>query len=99
MVDHVQLIWPLRDRQRLIDALTADPTVNDDGTGPIDPEDENRFRLLSSILDREKPAESRIAKSPASCGISCATIASAVVRPSGTEISTAAAITTPSTNV
>ena len=42
-------------------------------------------RLSSSARDREYPAASRIAKSPASCGISCAATASAVVTPSGSD--------------
>ena len=40
-----------------------------------------------------------MATSPTSCGISCATTASAVVMPSGIDTITAVAITTPSTNV
>jgi hypothetical protein len=40
-----------------------------------------------------------MAKSPTSCGISCAATATAVLTPSGTEVITAAAITAPSTKL
>ena len=58
---------------------------------------ESRFSV--NARPREKPARSRIATSPTSCGISCVATASAVVMPSGIDVSTAAAITAPSTNV
>jgi hypothetical protein len=40
-VEHVQLIWPLRDRAGLLTALEADPAAAHDGTGPMDPDDPN----------------------------------------------------------
>ena len=40
-----------------------------------------------------------MAKSPTSCGISCAVTATAVVMPSGSEVMAAAAITAPSTKL
>ena len=56
-------------------------------------------RFSMNARPREKPARSRMATSPTSCGISCVATASAVVIPSGTDVSTAAAITAPSTKV
>ena len=32
LVEHVQLIWPLRDRDALLETLRADPSVHDEGT-------------------------------------------------------------------
>ncbi|MDR3632807.1 MAG: tetratricopeptide repeat protein [Isosphaeraceae bacterium] len=39
LVEEVQLIWPLRDREALLNALNADPAVHEEETGPIDSED------------------------------------------------------------
>ena len=39
LVERAQLIWPLRDRDRLLQALRADPTVREQEPGPIDPDD------------------------------------------------------------
>ncbi|MBV8606505.1 MAG: tetratricopeptide repeat protein [Singulisphaera sp.] len=58
LVAHVQLIWPLRDREGLLQALRADKTVHEDGRAPIDPGDDNapevdQFALLDRpMLDR-----------------------------------------------
>ena len=54
-------------------------------------------RRLSSIARRRLyPAASRIAKSPTSCGISCAATAIAVLMPSGTDVMTAVHMVAPS---
>jgi hypothetical protein len=53
VVEQVQLTWRLRDRAKLLEALKADPTVNDDGTGPLDAEDENSPEAnYFELLDR-----------------------------------------------
>ena len=58
LVEHVQLIWPLRDRQALLKALKADTTVNVDEPGPIDPEDENSPEVDQfEFLDRPAVAK------------------------------------------
>ncbi len=44
LVEHVQLIWPLRDREGLLNALREDPRTHEDGRGPIDPVDNNVAR-------------------------------------------------------
>ncbi len=51
MVEQVHLTWPVRNRDALRAALTADPTVNPDESAPLDPEDEespevDQFELL-----------------------------------------------------
>jgi tetratricopeptide (TPR) repeat protein len=38
LVEYVQLTWPLRNREALLTALRSDPTVGDEGTSPVDPE-------------------------------------------------------------
>jgi tetratricopeptide (TPR) repeat protein len=38
-VEHVQLTWPLRDRDALLGALKADKAAHDEGAGPLDPDD------------------------------------------------------------
>ena len=38
-VELVRLTWPVRDREALLRALRADPAVNDEGPGPLDPDD------------------------------------------------------------
>ncbi|MHC5543703.1 SEC-C domain-containing protein, partial [Singulisphaera rosea] len=60
-VEHVQLIWPVRDRETLLKALRNDPTVEDFGSGPIDPEDPespqvDQFGLLDRPVIREPKA-------------------------------------------
>lgn len=50
-VEQVHLSWPIRNRDLLLAALNADPTVNADEPGPIDPGDEDspvveQFELL-----------------------------------------------------
>jgi tetratricopeptide (TPR) repeat protein len=36
-VEQVQLIWPLRNREKLLETLREDPRVHPEGRGPIDP--------------------------------------------------------------
>jgi hypothetical protein len=53
LVEQVQLIWPLRDRDALLEALRSDPTVNEDGPGPIDPDDPDSPEVEHfGLLDR-----------------------------------------------
>jgi tetratricopeptide (TPR) repeat protein len=60
LVEHVQLIWPLRDRSALLEALNADPTVHSEGTGPIDPDQENAPDVDQfALLDRPDPRHGR----------------------------------------
>jgi len=61
LVEQVHLIWPLRNRQGLLDALNADQSVHKEDTGPIDPEDEDspvvdRFALLDRPTMDKAPA-------------------------------------------
>lgn len=60
LVEDVQLIWPLRDRAALLQALKADPAVHEDGTGPMDPNDPNapeadQFGLLDRPTVSSRP--------------------------------------------
>ncbi|MFO0954853.1 MAG: hypothetical protein U0835_27560, partial [Isosphaeraceae bacterium] len=53
LVEHVELSWPLRDREALIKALQADPAIADEGVSSEDPEDPeaaefHEFNLLST---------------------------------------------------
>lgn len=53
LVEHVQLIWPVRDRAALAAALDADPAVAADEPGPIDPDDEDSPEVDQyELLDR-----------------------------------------------
>lgn len=55
-VEEVQLTWPIRNRQALLDRLKADAAVSDDGEGPIDPEDEDSPVVDQfALLDRPEP--------------------------------------------
>lgn len=55
MVEEVQLIWPLRDRDRLLNTLRNDPTVEEGEAGPIDPTDESSPEVEQfGLLDRPK---------------------------------------------
>ena len=57
LVGHVQLIWSIRSRDRLLAALRADASVDDEGRGPIDPDDPDSPEVdLFALLDRPKPA-------------------------------------------
>jgi tetratricopeptide (TPR) repeat protein len=53
LVERVQLIWPLRDREGLLKALREEKTVEDEGPGPIDPDDPNSPEVKHfALLDR-----------------------------------------------
>jgi tetratricopeptide (TPR) repeat protein len=55
-VDHVHLIWNIRDREALLTALRASDQTQFNGTGPLDPEDPNSFEVDEfELLDRPKP--------------------------------------------
>jgi hypothetical protein len=57
LVDHVQLIWTLRDREALLATLRASDTIHEEGTEPIDPDDPDSFEVdVFQMLDRPKPA-------------------------------------------
>ena len=57
LVDQIQLIWPVRDRDRLLRQLEADPKVQRQGRGPIDPEDPESPEVdVYLLLDRPLPA-------------------------------------------
>jgi tetratricopeptide (TPR) repeat protein len=55
LVDHVQLIWSLRSRDLLLNALNASDRVSSEGRGPLDPEAEPVIEVdYFSLLDRPK---------------------------------------------
>jgi tetratricopeptide (TPR) repeat protein len=55
-IEHVQLIWPLRDRSALLEALQADPTLHTEGVNPLDPNDKHSPEAETfSLLDRPDP--------------------------------------------
>jgi tetratricopeptide (TPR) repeat protein len=55
LVDHVQLIWSLRGRDLLLNALNASDRVSPEGRGPLDPEGEPVVEVeYFSLLDRPK---------------------------------------------
>ncbi len=55
LVEQVQLIWPLRNRQALLDALNSDQSIHKEDTGPLDPEDEESPEVdRFAILDRPR---------------------------------------------
>ena len=57
LVDHVQLIWSLRGRDLLMNALTASDRVSSEGRGPLDPDAETQVEVdYFTLLDRPKPA-------------------------------------------
>jgi tetratricopeptide (TPR) repeat protein len=54
-VEHVQLIWPLRDREALLATLRSKIDVFDEGPAPIDPEDDGSPTTDSfAMLDRPR---------------------------------------------
>ena len=54
-VEQLQLTWPVRDRAALLAALEADPAVNVDDPGPIDPDDdESPLAEQFELLDRPR---------------------------------------------
>jgi hypothetical protein len=55
-VEQLQLVWPVRDRPALLEALGADPAVYHEGKGPIDPSDEHAPEAeVFVFLDRPDP--------------------------------------------
>ncbi len=68
LVERAQLIWPLRDRERLLKALRADPTVREQEPGPIDPDDPESPEVDQfGLLDRpalERGGTLRVADIP-----------------------------------
>jgi tetratricopeptide (TPR) repeat protein len=64
-VELVQLIWHPRDRDRLLNALKADPTVVAEGKSPIDPTDEDSPEVdVFLLLDRPQGAEGWVPDDP-----------------------------------
>jgi hypothetical protein len=60
LVEHVQLIWPLRDREGLLRALRADKLVNEEGSGPIDEDDPDSPEVDHfGLLDRPETEVTR----------------------------------------
>ncbi len=54
-VEHVQLIWPLRDREALLAGLRAAADIFDDGPAPIDPNDPESPEVDTfALLDRDR---------------------------------------------
>jgi len=52
-VEHVHLIWPVRNRQALLDALNADPSVHAEAPAPLDPDDPDDPEIDQfTVLDR-----------------------------------------------
>jgi tetratricopeptide (TPR) repeat protein len=55
LVDHVQLIWSLRGRDLLLNALNASDRVSAEGRGPLDPDGDPVVEVeYFSLLDRPK---------------------------------------------
>lgn len=54
-VEHVELTWPLRNRERLLQTLRSDSMVEEEESGPLDPEDPDSPEVTSfTLLDRPK---------------------------------------------
>ncbi|HEX8200294.1 MAG TPA: hypothetical protein VF590_07390, partial [Isosphaeraceae bacterium] len=65
LVERVQLIWPLKDRDGLDSALRDDPRVIFEGTAPIDPEDPDSVEVDQfALLDRPGPGPGATATRP-----------------------------------
>jgi tetratricopeptide (TPR) repeat protein len=59
-VEQVQLSWSLRDRERLLETLRADPMVHPEGTAPADPNAEDSPEVDQfALLDRSPIAARR----------------------------------------
>ncbi|MGE3820736.1 MAG: tetratricopeptide repeat protein, partial [Isosphaeraceae bacterium] len=55
-VEHVQLTWPLRQRDALLSALNGDPAVASEGKAPIDEDDPDSPEFDEyALLDRNDP--------------------------------------------
>ncbi|GAC1474013.1 MAG: hypothetical protein NVSMB9_23620 [Isosphaeraceae bacterium] len=55
LVEHVQLSWPVRNRQALLDALMADDSIVTEESGPLDPEDA-QSELVDQFALLDRPA-------------------------------------------
>ena len=49
-VEQVQWIWPLRDSRTLLETLRGDPTIHEEETAPIDPEDPESPEVIQFAL-------------------------------------------------
>ena len=57
-VEHVQLIWPLRHREKLLEALRSKADIFDEGPAPLDPTDPESPEVDTvALLDRPAIAE------------------------------------------
>ena len=54
-VEHVQLIWPLRNREALLASLRSKPDIFDDGPSPLDPNDPESPEVDTFVL-LDRPA-------------------------------------------
>ena len=62
VVERVHLIWPLKDRAAVLEALRGDTRVAFEGPGPIDPDDPDSPPVDHFVLlDRPQPAEGVVA--------------------------------------
>jgi hypothetical protein len=60
LVEQVQLIWPLRNRPKLLEILGDDPRVHPEGRGPIDPAKDDSPQVDQfGLLDRPPVATAR----------------------------------------
>jgi hypothetical protein len=59
LVDHVQWIWPLRNREGLLTSLRAEPTVNEYEPAPIDPNDPESPQVDQFVLLDKPRVEAR----------------------------------------
>ena len=54
-VEHIQLIWPLRKREALLESLRSKGDIFDDGPTPVDPEDEDSPPIDTfALLDKPR---------------------------------------------
>jgi len=61
LVEQVHLIFPLRDRDRLLSTLRARPEVVEEGRAPLDADDPNSFEVDQfALLDRPRLAEGTV---------------------------------------
>lgn len=65
LVDHVHMIWPLKQHDVLIKALNASDRVHYEGKGPMDPDDPESFEVDQfALLSGPKPSGPIAGKSP-----------------------------------
>ncbi len=56
MVEQVHLIWTLRDRERLLEALRSSDRAHEEGTEPLDEDDPDGIQVeVFALLDQSKP--------------------------------------------